>query len=196
MKADAPVKITLGRYRSLIMPTSLPLLLVIALGLSACQSIDPQPSTPASPTAASNQTAPPKTRAIGTAKARQDCLYYSRTPAGKMALGGSLAMGTQVAVLRRNDDGWSDVRLRNGQEASIPSEDLATLSQYKQIQSRASAAQRGKFQDPRPKIAPGSGRGFESKLPTPPPPPDFVPPPLPDNPTDDPLSNVPSSILE
>lgn len=131
-----------------------------------------------------------KARSIGTARARQDCLYYSKTPDGKMALGGSLAAGTRVQVTARSEDGWSEVRLSNGQEASIPTEDLTSLSQYKRDRSRAANARRGKFKDPRPKIAPGSARGLESKLPTAPPPADFTPPPLPDSPGDDPLFDI------
>jgi len=134
--------------------------------------------------------------AIGTATPRQDCLYYTSTSDGKMAIGGSVKMGKILRVTARSADGWTQVRLSNGRKASIPTEDLTTLKQFRRDRSRARAARRSKFADPRPKITPGRDLRQRRKLPTAPPPPDFVPPPLPDTPLDDPLSNMPDILLE
>ena len=78
----------------------------------------------------------------------------------------------------------------------MPTDDLTTLKQFRRDRARARSARRGKFADPRPKIRPSRYRGRESKLPTAPPPPDFVPPPLPDAPLQDPLSNVPDILFQ
>ena len=172
----------------------------MSLCVSACQPTSPQPAEPAAKVKVAETTAVQTKKslrpAIGTATARQDCLHYTSTADGKMAISGSVKMGTTVRVLERSADGWTLVRLSNGREASIPTEDLTTLKQFRRDRARARSARRGKFADPRPKISLGRDLRQRRNLPTAPPPPDFVPPPLPDAPLEDPLSNVPDILLE
>ena len=171
---------------------------LVSLCLTACQPKAPQASKAAATVgkATARETNKPVRPAIGTATVRQECLHYTSTTDGKMAIGGSVKMGTTVRVIERSADGWTQIRLSNGREASIPTEDLTTLKQFRRDRARARSARRGKFADPRPKIRPTRYRGREIKLPTAPPPPDFMPPPLPDAPLQDPLSNVPDILFQ
>ena len=180
------------------MRRSFQIVFMMSLCLIGCQTKAPQ-SKEAAATAsdpAAKQTKKPTRPAIGTATARQDCVYYTSTADGKMAISGSVKMGATVRVLQRSVDGWTDVRLVSGQEASIPTEDLTTITQFQRDRARARSARRGKFTDPRPKIGPGRYRGKTNKLPTAPPPPDFVPLPLPDSSSQDPLSDLPDIFLQ
>ena len=171
---------------------------VMGLCLTGCRTKIPQPEGASAVVSKATVSPTEKTRrpAIGTATARQDCLYYTSTSDGKMAIGGSVKMGKTLRVITRSADGWTQVRLSNGRKASIPTEDLTTLKQFRRDRSRARAARRSKFADPRPKITLGRDLRQRRKLPTAPPPPDFVPPPLPDSRLGDPLSNMPDILLQ
>ena len=139
-----------------------------------------------------------KQRPIGSARVRHGCLYYTQTADGKMARGGSLPKGKRVTIYRRTSDGWAEIGLGRGRVVSVPLEDLATTSQFSRDASRASAARRKPFPDPRPKVDPAARlRSGSSLLPPPGPPPEgFVPPALPDAATDPaPLQEGPSVLF-
>ena len=84
------------------MRRSFQIVFMMSLCFTGCQTKVPQ-SKEAEATAselAAKQPKKPPRPAIGTATARQDCVYYTSTADGKMAIGGSVKMGTTVRVLQ------------------------------------------------------------------------------------------------
>ncbi len=150
------------------------------MAVISCQQQPSSQSPVAKAPTASNikESAPEKREAVvAVATVRHGCAYYEEV-SGKMALKGSLPKGKRVSVLKRYPDGWAKIQWSNQQEGFVLAEDLTTGKTFRADASRAAAAAREAFPDPRPKRLPGREE-IRRERPSPPPA-DFIPPPLPD----------------